>query len=177
MGYVITENGQRSKYRQSGNKILVYCNAQNRYAGTKKGYPPWWRTPERVEMAEGPGFEPGLTGPEPVVLPLDDPSATLLGPLTQWVLPSQAISAFAVMCSTAALSRAIVRSLPMISVISKIPGLAVFPVMATRAGWAILPNFNPVVSMTALKACSNSEWLKSSSFSSSATAIRPHRSP
>ena len=27
-----------------------------------------------VEMAEGPGFEPGLTGPEPVVLPLDDPS-------------------------------------------------------------------------------------------------------
>jgi hypothetical protein len=30
--------------------------------------------PERVEMAEGPGFEPGLTGPEPVVLPLDDPS-------------------------------------------------------------------------------------------------------
>ena len=33
-----------------------------------------WRTPERVEMAEGPGFEPGLTGPEPVVLPLDDPS-------------------------------------------------------------------------------------------------------
>ena len=25
-------------------------------------------------MAEGPGFEPGLTGPEPVVLPLDDPS-------------------------------------------------------------------------------------------------------
>ncbi len=33
-----------------------------------------WRTPDRVEMAEGPGFEPGLTGPEPVVLPLDDPS-------------------------------------------------------------------------------------------------------
>ena len=29
--------------------------------------------PFRVEMAEGPGFEPGLTGPEPVVLPLDDP--------------------------------------------------------------------------------------------------------
>jgi hypothetical protein len=25
-------------------------------------------------VAEGPGFEPGLTGPEPVVLPLDDPS-------------------------------------------------------------------------------------------------------
>jgi hypothetical protein len=25
-------------------------------------------------LAEGPGFEPGLTGPEPVVLPLDDPS-------------------------------------------------------------------------------------------------------
>ena len=24
-------------------------------------------------MAGGPGFEPGLTGPEPVVLPLDDP--------------------------------------------------------------------------------------------------------
>ena len=34
-----------------------------------------WRTPDRFEMAEGPGFEPGLTGPEPVVLPLDDPSA------------------------------------------------------------------------------------------------------
>ena len=31
-------------------------------------------SPFRVEMAEGPGFEPGLTGPEPVVLPLDDPS-------------------------------------------------------------------------------------------------------
>lgn len=28
-------------------------------------------------MAEGPGFEPGLTGPEPVVLPLDDPSKKL----------------------------------------------------------------------------------------------------
>ncbi len=26
------------------------------------------------QLAEGPGFEPGLTGPEPVVLPLDDPS-------------------------------------------------------------------------------------------------------
>ena len=25
-------------------------------------------------LAGGPGFEPGLTGPEPVVLPLDDPS-------------------------------------------------------------------------------------------------------
>ena len=32
-----------------------------------------WSSPERVEMAGGPGFEPGLTGPEPVVLPLDDP--------------------------------------------------------------------------------------------------------
>ena len=30
--------------------------------------------PVGFEMAEGPGFEPGLTGPEPVVLPLDDPS-------------------------------------------------------------------------------------------------------
>ena len=29
--------------------------------------------PFRVEMAGGPGFEPELTGPEPVVLPLDDP--------------------------------------------------------------------------------------------------------
>lgn len=28
-------------------------------------------------MAERPGFEPGLTGPEPVVLPLDDPSIKL----------------------------------------------------------------------------------------------------
>ena len=28
----------------------------------------------RCFVAEGPGFEPGLTGPEPVVLPLDDPS-------------------------------------------------------------------------------------------------------
>ena len=26
-------------------------------------------------MAGGPGFEPELTGPEPVVLPLDDPPA------------------------------------------------------------------------------------------------------
>lgn len=26
-------------------------------------------------MAGGPGFEPGLTGPEPVVLPLNDPPA------------------------------------------------------------------------------------------------------
>ena len=26
-----------------------------------------------LSVAEGPGFEPGLTGPEPVVLPLDDP--------------------------------------------------------------------------------------------------------
>ena len=38
-----------------------------------KGVPTLWSTPERVEMAGGPGFEPGLTGPEPVVLPLDDP--------------------------------------------------------------------------------------------------------
>jgi hypothetical protein len=29
----------------------------------------------RYYLAEGPGFEPGLTGPEPVVLPLDDPSS------------------------------------------------------------------------------------------------------
>ena len=28
-------------------------------------------------MAERPGLEPGLTGPEPVVLPLDDPSIKL----------------------------------------------------------------------------------------------------
>jgi hypothetical protein len=27
-----------------------------------------------LEMAEGRGFEPQYTGPEPVVLPLDDPS-------------------------------------------------------------------------------------------------------
>ena len=38
-----------------------------------KGVPTLWSTPERVEMAGGPGFEPELTGPEPVVLPLDDP--------------------------------------------------------------------------------------------------------
>ncbi len=30
-----------------------------------------------IYLAEGPGFEPGLTGPEPVVLPLDDPSLYL----------------------------------------------------------------------------------------------------
>ena len=29
----------------------------------------------KIEMAEGRGFEPRLTGPEPVVLPLDDPPA------------------------------------------------------------------------------------------------------
>ena len=34
--------------------------------------------PVGFEMAEGPGFEPGLTGPEPVVLPLDDPSVLQL---------------------------------------------------------------------------------------------------
>ena len=33
------------------------------------------RIPKCAEMAEGLGFEPRLTGPEPVVLPLDDPSA------------------------------------------------------------------------------------------------------
>ena len=32
------------------------------------------RKPIPFSLAEGPGFEPGLTGPEPVVLPLDDPS-------------------------------------------------------------------------------------------------------
>jgi hypothetical protein len=31
-----------------------------------------------ILLAEGPGFEPGLTGPEPVVLPLDDPSLKIL---------------------------------------------------------------------------------------------------
>jgi hypothetical protein len=41
----------------------------------EKGVPDILGTPESVGMAEGPGFEPGLTGPEPVVLPLDDPSA------------------------------------------------------------------------------------------------------
>ena len=30
-------------------------------------------------LAEGPGFEPGLTGPEPVVLPLDDPPNLVFG--------------------------------------------------------------------------------------------------
>ena len=29
-------------------------------------------------LAGGPGFEPGLTGPEPVVLPLDDPPINFL---------------------------------------------------------------------------------------------------
>lgn len=41
----------------------------------KKGGTLMAGTPERFEMAEGLGFEPRLTGPEPVVLPLDDPSA------------------------------------------------------------------------------------------------------
>ena len=31
------------------------------------------RKPFSLLLAGGPGFEPGLTGPEPVVLPLDDP--------------------------------------------------------------------------------------------------------
>ena len=35
----------------------------------------WFEKP--TGLAEGPGFEPGLTGPEPVVLPLDDPSVCL----------------------------------------------------------------------------------------------------
>ncbi len=44
----------------------------------KKGMRPFLDAcPFCVEMAEGPGFEPGLTGPEPVVLPLDDPSVIL----------------------------------------------------------------------------------------------------
>ena len=44
-----------------------------------KGVPTFlWRTPDCVEMAEGLGFEPRLTGPEPVVLPLDDPSVNWL---------------------------------------------------------------------------------------------------
>ena len=30
-----------------------------------------------LRLAEGQGFEPWLTGPEPVVLPLDDPSFDL----------------------------------------------------------------------------------------------------
>ena len=34
--------------------------------------------PVLIFLAEGPGFEPGLTGPEPVVLPLDDPSVNLI---------------------------------------------------------------------------------------------------
>ena len=34
-------------------------------------------TKHDIKMAEGQGFEPWLTGPEPVVLPLDDPPAKL----------------------------------------------------------------------------------------------------
>ena len=36
------------------------------------------RKPINFLLAEGPGFEPGLTGPEPVVLPLDDPSVNII---------------------------------------------------------------------------------------------------
>ncbi len=32
----------------------------------------------RYHVAEGQGLEPWLTGPEPVVLPLDDPSSVVL---------------------------------------------------------------------------------------------------
>ena len=39
---------------------------------TQKAYEKF-RRPFGCRMAGGPGFEPGLTGPEPVVLPLDDP--------------------------------------------------------------------------------------------------------
>lgn len=38
-------------------------------------------------VARGQGFEPRLTGPEPVVLPLDDPRRTLL---FNHILPSLA---------------------------------------------------------------------------------------
>jgi len=40
--------------------------------------------------------------------------------------------------------RGITRSGPKMTIISKIPGLAVFPVNATLTGWAILPSLSPV---------------------------------
>ena len=45
-------------------------------------------------MAEGPGFEPGLTGPEPVVLPLDDPSADYRKQIHKSMIPVKTISMF-----------------------------------------------------------------------------------
>ena len=45
---------------------------------------------------------------------------------------------------TAFSSRGTTRSGPKMAIISKIPGLAVFPVSATLTGWAILPSLSPV---------------------------------
>ena len=45
-------------------------------------------------MAEGPGFEPGLTGPEPVVLPLDDPSTDYCRQIHKCIIPVKTISMF-----------------------------------------------------------------------------------
>ena len=66
--------------------------------------------------------------------------------------------------------REITRSRPRTAMISKIPGLTVFPVRATLTGWAIFPSFKPVVSMTAVKAASRLFSAKSVNFHSSATS-------
>ena len=44
--------------------LIKVRNGQHRMSGVARFF---------GDLAGGPGFEPGLTGPEPVVLPLDDP--------------------------------------------------------------------------------------------------------
>ena len=50
----------------------------------------------KKELAGGPGFEPGLTGPEPVVLPLDDPPVCCDLLITEYLFLSQEILVYGI---------------------------------------------------------------------------------
>src|SRR5579864_6863685 len=90
-------------------------------------------------MAGGGGFEPPLTGPEPVVLPLDDPPAGCDHNYTTRLRSGYRAPSLwgTVSCARreARSRRPSTRSLPSTSISSKRPGPTVFPVRATRTGW------------------------------------------
>jgi hypothetical protein len=65
---------QHCRVRHEGGRyILSATNSRSRSREEWKESSPCLGRPESKTLAGGGGFEPPLTGPEPVVLPLDDP--------------------------------------------------------------------------------------------------------
>ena len=56
-------------------------------------------------------------------------------------------SSYCFMCAMAVRRRRITLSFPRMSITSKMPGLTVLPVRATRRGWATWPILSPLASM------------------------------